>query len=46
MIIWLFVAGMIVFLLALLNIKGDSNNDDLDELWMLEDDANEALDDE
>ena len=46
MYIWLLVAGLIVFLLALLNSKWDSEDDDLDELWMLEDDANEALDDE
>ena len=46
MYIWLLVAGLIVFLLALLNSKWDSEDDDLDELWMLEDDAEEEFEKE
>jgi hypothetical protein len=43
MIIWLFMVLMIMLLLALLNVKWDSEkNVDLDVLWMLEDDAEES----
>lgn len=42
----LFVVGLVVFFFALLNVDWDTNDDELDILWMFEDDAEEENEDE
>lgn len=45
MVVWLFILCLFVFLLALLRVDWSKEDEDLDELWMLEDDAEEGFDD-
>ena len=43
--VWLFIILMVVFLFVLLSVDWNSNYEPrLDEMWMLEDDAEEAED--
>ena len=46
MILWLFLVLVAVFFIVLLNVDWEKENGDLDEFWMLEDDAEEAFNDE